>query len=160
MNASFQIEREKGQRLSQREFAYKPDQFRQTLRGARIQATLTSTHYRRSPLVRGGLEIPCEIANGDHRKELLERYEILLNDLYLEPVTDDVVGCFLEVETILEAPEAQNVVTKKKKVESKDKVKVKSKDVRSKFTNVSKEIEVSNAETQHVIEISDSDSEL
>ena len=90
-------------------------------RGARIQATLTSTHYRRSPLVRGCLEIPCEITvqvtNGDHRKELLERYEILLNDLYLEPVTDDVVGCFLEVETILEAPEAQNVVTKKKKVE-------------------------------------------
>ena len=133
-------------------------------RGARIQATLTSTHYRRSPLVRGGLEIPCEITvqitNGDHRKELLERYEILLNDLYLEPVTDVVVGCFLEVETILEAPEAQNVVTKKKKVESKDKVKVKSKDIRSMFTNVSKEIEVSNAETQHVIEISDSDSEL
>ena len=69
-----------------------------------------------------------QITNGDHRKEHLERYEILLNDLYLEPVTDDVVGCFLEVETILEAPEAQNVVTKKKKVESKDKVKVKSKD--------------------------------
>ena len=83
-----------------------------------------------------------------------------MNDLYLEPVTDDVVGCLLEVETILEAPEAQNVVTKKKKVESKDKVKVKSKDIRSMFTNVSKEIEVSNAETQHVIEISDSDSEL
>ena len=65
-------------------------------RGARIQATLTSTHYRRSPFVRGGLEIPCEITvqitNGDHRKELLERYEILLNDLYLEPVIDDVVG--------------------------------------------------------------------
>ena len=28
-------------------------------RGARIKATLKSTHYRRSPLVQGGLEIPC-----------------------------------------------------------------------------------------------------
>ena len=61
-------------------------------RGAVFQAKLTSTYYRRSPLVRGGLEIPCEITVGMNKNAsnnaLLERYDNLLNDLYLEPVTD------------------------------------------------------------------------
>ena len=30
-------------------------------RGARIEATLRSIQYRRSPLVQGGLEIPCTV---------------------------------------------------------------------------------------------------
>ena len=30
-------------------------------RGASITSELTSTNYRRSPLVKGGLEIPCKI---------------------------------------------------------------------------------------------------
>ena len=30
-------------------------------RGATITATLSSTHYRRVPLVQGGLEIPCVV---------------------------------------------------------------------------------------------------
>ena len=59
-------------------------------RGAIFQARLTSTHYRRSPLVRGGLEIPCEITirmpSNSCTKELLEKYDTLLNDLYVEPL--------------------------------------------------------------------------
>jgi hypothetical protein len=50
------------------------------------------------------------------------------------------------------------------KVEKEDKVKVKSKDIRSMFTKVSKKIEVpkvsNGGETQHVVELSDSDSEF
>ena len=30
-------------------------------RGANVSAKLKSTHYRRSPLVRGGIEIPCVV---------------------------------------------------------------------------------------------------
>ena len=30
-------------------------------RGANVSAKLTSTHYRRSPLVQGGIEIPCVV---------------------------------------------------------------------------------------------------
>ena len=31
-------------------------------RGANVSAKLTITHYRRSPLVQGGIEIPCVVA--------------------------------------------------------------------------------------------------
>ena len=48
-----------------------------TDRGAIFQARLTFTHYRRNPLVRGGLEIPCEInirmPSKSCTKELLEK---------------------------------------------------------------------------------------
>ena len=30
-------------------------------RGAKMSAVLTSVHYRRSPLVQGGMEIPCKV---------------------------------------------------------------------------------------------------
>ena len=30
-------------------------------RGANVSAKFTSTHYRRSPLVQGGIEIPCVV---------------------------------------------------------------------------------------------------
>ena len=31
-------------------------------RGAVVQATLSTTHYKRSPLVQGGLEIACKVS--------------------------------------------------------------------------------------------------
>ena len=31
------------------------------VRRANVSAKLTSTHYRRSPLVQGGIEIPCAV---------------------------------------------------------------------------------------------------
>ena len=60
-------------------------------RGVVFQVKLTSSHSRRSPLVRGGLEISCEVtiklSKGECIKALLEKYDTLLNDLYTEPVT-------------------------------------------------------------------------
>ena len=54
-------------------------------RGAIFQARLTSTHYCRSPLVRGRIEISYEITirmpPNSCTKELLEKYDTLLNDL-------------------------------------------------------------------------------
>lgn len=36
-------------------------------RGAKVEAELSATHYRRSPLFQGGLEIPCLVLNNDAR---------------------------------------------------------------------------------------------
>ena len=82
-------------------------------RGAVFQAKLMSIYYRRSPLVRGGLENPCEITvrmtKTACNDALLERYDNLVNDLYLEPVSDEVLGCFLDLETNLQAPKTETL---------------------------------------------------
>ena len=58
-------------------------------RGAVAYAELTSTHYRRSPVVQGGLEIPCKITVKLHgtvkNHMLLGRYMQLVNSFYCEP---------------------------------------------------------------------------
>ena len=58
-------------------------------RGAVFQANITSTHYRQNPLVRGRLEISCDVTinatKGECTKSLLERHETQLNYLFTEP---------------------------------------------------------------------------
>ena len=53
-------------------------------RGAKIEVKLRETHYRRSPLVQGGLEIPCDlvirIANTMKTAELLKKYSKLFEE--------------------------------------------------------------------------------
>ena len=101
-----------------------------------IQARLTSTHYCRSPLVRRGLEIPCEITiqmpSNRCTKELLEKYDTLLNDLYVEPVSEEILGCFLDTQENMEndAAESHNKTSRKKK-KPKGNIKVQSGDIRS-----------------------------
>ena len=55
-------------------------------RGARMKATLRSTHYRRSPLVQGGLEIPCTVKVSlmptQLSKKLVDRYRELVERFY------------------------------------------------------------------------------
>lgn len=55
-------------------------------RGAAITAILLETHYRRSPLVQGGLEIPClvkvEMRPMVENIQLLDRYEELVKTIY------------------------------------------------------------------------------
>ena len=105
-------------------------------RGAIFQARLTSTHYRRSPLVRGGLEIPCEITirmpSNRCTKELLEKYDSLLNDLYVEPVSKETLGCFLNIQENMEndVEESHNKMIGKKK-KPKENIEVQSRDIRS-----------------------------
>ena len=43
-------------------------------RGATVTAELTSDHYRRSPLIQGGIEIPCS-----DRKDLRNSYKLTHN---------------------------------------------------------------------------------
>ena len=71
-------------------------------RGANVSAKLTSTHYRRSPLVQGGIEIPCVVTvsmPGTVINQLLmERYKQLVETLYTEPKEEEILGTFLQLE--------------------------------------------------------------
>ena len=69
-------------------------------RGAKITATLSSSHYRRSPLFQGGLEIPCSVKvclpdniKGDM---LIGKYKEIIEKLCIEPKDEVIVGCFLK----------------------------------------------------------------
>ena len=58
-------------------------------RGAKVTAKLTSTHYRKSPLFQGGLEIACEVTvtipASIKGHLLMQRYEKMVQELYCEP---------------------------------------------------------------------------
>ena len=69
--------------------------------GLTITATLSSMHYWRSPLVQGGLEIPC-VANAKlittkKNKEIVAEYLEMVQTHYAEPSSDEDVikGSFL-----------------------------------------------------------------
>ena len=69
-------------------------------RVAEVTAQLTSTNYRRSPLIQVGLEIPCAVVaktNGYSARNqmILQKFEQLVNDLYAEPKNEKIVGSFL-----------------------------------------------------------------
>ena len=69
-------------------------------RGAEVSVTITGTHYRRSPLMQGGLEIPCNLVAslpGYSAKNhmLLQKYLEIVNDLYAEPKNEEIIGSFL-----------------------------------------------------------------
>ena len=69
-------------------------------RGADVTAQLTSVNYRRSPIIQGGLEIPCIIVvklNGYSTRNhlLLERYEKVGQERYAEPKDEEIIGSFM-----------------------------------------------------------------
>ena len=105
-------------------------------RGAIFQARLTSTLYCRSPLVRGRREIPYKITlrtpSNSCTKELLEKYDTLLNHLYVEPVSEEILGCFLDIEENMENDneESHNKMSGKKK-KPKENIEVQSRDIKS-----------------------------
>ena len=57
-------------------------------RGATVDVDLTSDHYRRPPLLQGGLEIKCKVTvkvpNATPR-QVTECYHVLFVELYVEP---------------------------------------------------------------------------
>ena len=65
-------------------------------RGFTMYCKLSSRHYRRSPLVQGGLEIQCEVVLISRatmlQSRLTGRYMELVTDLYIEPAEDRAVG--------------------------------------------------------------------
>ena len=70
-------------------------------RGATINATLSSTHYRRSPQVGVGLEIPCvvnaKLIGTKKYKLILAKYLEMVQTHYTEPSSDEdvIMGSFL-----------------------------------------------------------------
>ena len=68
--------------------------------GAEVSVTITGTHYRRSPLVQGGLEIPCNLTASlpgysARNHVLLQKSVEILRDLYVEPTNEEIIGSFL-----------------------------------------------------------------
>ena len=68
-------------------------------RGAMISAELVSVHYRKSPLVQGGLEIPCKVivrmSPTVRNNQLLDRLLELVSTIYSEPDTPVIMGSIL-----------------------------------------------------------------
>ena len=66
-------------------------------RGVIVEAQLTAAHYRRSPLVQGGLEIPCSLTfkmpATKKSSELLKKYLELFESKYTE-LQEIILGTF------------------------------------------------------------------
>ena len=76
-----------------------------------MTAILTSVNYRRSPLVQGGLEIPCRVkitmANTKKCDQILDRYLDLISTLYTEPNPTLILGSILGDDLVMaEYPES------------------------------------------------------
>lgn len=106
-------------------------------RGARITATLTSTNYRRSPLVQGGLEIACEVTvrmpATIKNHMILDRYKELLNDYYIEPKDEEILGNFLALSTTNASPPEKETAPKRKKKKTTTNVNENIPDIRVMF---------------------------
>ena len=67
-------------------------------RGAKISLKIRGRHYRRSPLIQGGLEVPCDVTITMVRSVvnhlLLTRYEPLLKEFYLEQKEEKIIATF------------------------------------------------------------------
>ena len=106
-------------------------------RGARMTAILTSVNYRRSPLVQGGLEIPCRVkitmANTKKCDQILDRYLDLISTLYTEPNPTLILGSILGDDLVMaEYPESAKK-TERIKI-SKPKETSRSMDIRKFFS--------------------------
>ena len=68
-------------------------------RGAEIVPEIERSHYRRSPLIEGGLEIRCKVSvtlPGTIKNHmLLGRYKEIVNKLYYQPKNEVIIGNFL-----------------------------------------------------------------
>ena len=69
-------------------------------RGAKVTVKLSSTHYRKSPLFQGGLEIPCAVTvslpASIKGHMLIQRYQDMVEELYCEPKEEVIMGSFVE----------------------------------------------------------------
>ena len=63
-------------------------------RGVKYTLTIRGIQYRRSPLVQGGLKVPCEVTitmiGNVVNHLLLTQYESLLKELYVEPKDEKI----------------------------------------------------------------------
>ena len=109
-------------------------------RGASVKAQLISEHYRRSPLVQGGMEIACKVTVSIPgtcvNLLLMERYKQLITETYSEPKNEEVLGLYKNAQEYKETEEASKPVPRKKKEKNVKKTEVKTKDIRNFFNPV------------------------
>ena len=107
-------------------------------REAIFSAQLTSEQYCWSPIVQDGIEIVCKVTvktPGTYVNILLiEKYKQLVQQFYIEPKNEEILGSFLKVNETIDGVEAQPV-SRKAKVKRKqtDKVVNRQKDIRHYF---------------------------
>ena len=104
-------------------------------RGAALTSELTSDHYRRSPLIQGGMEMPCKInakiSGTVINLLLMEEYIQLVKELYTEPKIEEILGSYFYAETTgvdLPIPLPRNAPVPKRRKKSSD---VQMKDIRN-----------------------------
>ena len=131
-------------------------------RGARVYAVLTSTIYCVSPLVQGGLEIPCRVEihmlSTVKNQELIGIYEKYVDILYYQPEETSIAGSFVESSAGIETMETNNSKEResKKRKNNKTTNASSSKDIRAFFEkrrtfSSTKKVDVS----KNVVELSD-----
>ena len=93
-------------------------------RGANVSAKLMSTHYGRSPLVQGGIEIPCVVTvsmPGTVINQLLmERYKQFVETLGTKSKEEEILETFLQLENTGEQDLTPVAPKQKKKVSSRE----------------------------------------
>ena len=93
-------------------------------RGVNVSAELPSTHYRRSPLVQVGIEIPCVVTvsmSGTVINQLLmERYKQFVETLGTKSKEEEILETFLQLENTGEQDLTPVAPKQKKKVSSRE----------------------------------------
>ena len=91
-------------------------------RGTIVSAQLTREHYRGTPVVQVGMEIACKVTvkipGTCVNILLMENYKQLVQQLYIEPKNEEIIGSFLQGNETIDRAEAQPV-SKKAKVKRK-----------------------------------------
>ena len=111
-------------------------------RGARVQATVSGKHYRRSPLIQGGLEVPCLVTvtmpGSIINHLLIARYEKLLGEL--EPKDKEIMETFLPVirENDFVGTNQCTPCEASSSTKNKKKAEVRSRDIRDMFRKKNK----------------------
>ena len=88
-------------------------------RGATATATLKREHYRRSPLMQGGLEYPCKVSvtmpGTVSNLLVLEKYWPLVEELYTKLKNEEILGSYLHAIVTIQCPPPAKKNTKIKK---------------------------------------------
>ena len=114
-------------------------------RGAIVNVKVTGKHYRQSPLVQVSLEVPCQVSvkmsGSIMNHALLQRYEMLLQELYIEPKEENINGTFLsnpEVDDIIQPVQPAQPVQplQEDKRKKKQTTTVKSKNTKQMFAAI------------------------
>ena len=90
-------------------------------RGGRLSLILTSGHYRRSPLVQGGMEIGCKVTvtipGTCINILILKKYQDIIEENYTEPKEETIIGSYLvphDASEVIQEARAKTTNTKKK----------------------------------------------